>query len=197
MRPWWRITGGWPTVMCRSLALSWMTVASSLSIRTSLRPRDLLVSERITRPCRSGRLDSRRERRKPIRRTAVTGMIRHAIGTGDCPYSHYPIFAADQFDARKNSRTIAESSIELGTSAAIVRPPMHRRSQPRCQIRASELVQPRPMLALSGVTACRLRIVAASRLVAASRTARPLTRSSHDGRCSSTSSRVVMPLSAF
>ena len=27
-------TGGWPTEMCRSLALSWMTVVSSLSIRT-------------------------------------------------------------------------------------------------------------------------------------------------------------------
>src|SRR5437868_661433 len=27
-------TGGWPTEMCKSLALSWMTVVSSLSIRT-------------------------------------------------------------------------------------------------------------------------------------------------------------------
>src|SRR6185437_2479514 len=33
MRPWCRITGGCPTVMCRSLALSWMTVANSLSMR--------------------------------------------------------------------------------------------------------------------------------------------------------------------
>ena len=41
-RPWWRTTGGWPTVMCRSLALSWMTVASSLSIET-LTPRESLV----------------------------------------------------------------------------------------------------------------------------------------------------------
>src|SRR6202790_1464260 len=38
MRPWCRITGGCPTVMCKSLALSWMTVLKSFSIANELLP---------------------------------------------------------------------------------------------------------------------------------------------------------------
>ena len=38
MRPWWRTTGGWPTLMWRSLALNWMTVASSFSMETPVGP---------------------------------------------------------------------------------------------------------------------------------------------------------------
>src|SRR5437762_4984310 len=44
IRPLCLMTGGWPTVMIRSLALSWMTVASSFSIRTLLIGTEFLVT---------------------------------------------------------------------------------------------------------------------------------------------------------